>query len=62
LPAKKVKSPSRVFAKQLKVINIGISGFAEDLKKQGVQVVQVDWSPPASGDLELLRLLEKLGA
>ncbi len=56
-----VDSPTGVFARDMKVINIGILGFAEDLKKQGIEVVQVDWSPAAGGDLDLLRLLEKLG-
>ncbi len=49
-----------VFNKKLKVINIGIETFAEDLEKQDVEVVRVDWSPPAGGDLEILKLLDKL--
>jgi len=46
--------------KKLKVINIGIETFAEDLRKQGVEVVHVDWRPPAGGDVEILKLLDKL--
>lgn len=46
----------------VKVINIGLEGFAEDLGRQGVEVVQVDWSPPASGDPKLAVLLSKLGS
>jgi len=46
--------------KKLKVINLGIQTFAEDLKKQGVEVVHVDWRPPAGGDVEILKLLDKL--
>lgn len=46
--------------KKLKVINIGIETFVEDLKKQGVEVVHVDWRPPAGGDIEILKLLDKL--
>ena len=49
-----------LFGKKLKVINIGIETFAEDLKKQGVEVVSVDWRPPAGGDIEILKLLDKL--
>ncbi|MHA2142999.1 MAG: fdrA domain protein [Candidatus Thorarchaeota archaeon] len=49
-----------IFDKELKVINIGIDTFPKDLKEQGVEVVSVDWRPPAGGDLEVLRLLEKL--
>lgn len=49
-----------IFDKELKVINIGIDTFPRDLKAQGVDVVSVDWRPPAGGDLEILKLLEKL--
>lgn len=44
----------------LVVINLGLSGFALSLEKQGVQVVQVDWLPPAGGDQEMIDLLETL--
>jgi len=47
---------------KLKVVNIGISTFADDLRSQEVVVVNVDWKPPAGGDIEMLRLLEKLGS
>ena len=30
----------------LAVINIGLEGFAEDLKKQGISVTNLDWKPP----------------
>lgn len=45
---------------KLKIINIGIQTFAEDLKKQNVEVIHVDWRPPAGGDMEILELLDKL--
>ena len=51
-----------ILKQKLKVINLGIEIFADDLKRQGVEVVSIDWQPPAGGDEELLRLLEKLGA
>ena len=44
----------------LVVINIGLPGFAESLEQQEVEVVQVDWVPPACGDQEMIDLLEKL--
>ncbi len=50
----------KLFNKELKVINIGIEMFADDLKSQGVDVIHVDWQPPAGGDLDVLKLLEKL--
>ena len=43
-----------------RVINIGLSFFADDLKKQDAEIVNVDWSPPAGGDIELANLLAKL--
>ncbi len=42
------------------VINIGLSGFAESLEEQEVEVIQVNWAPPAGGDQELIDLLEDL--
>ena len=42
------------------VINLGLKRFAEDLEKQGVEVVQVDWTPPAGGDKDMLDLLDQL--
>ena len=47
-------------SKPLKVINIGLESFAEDLAANGVEVVQMDWRPPAAGDERLLALLSKL--
>ena len=43
-----------------RVVNIGIQEFAETLRSQQVEVVQVTWSPPAGGDQEMLDLLERL--
>ena len=43
-----------------RVINIGLSTFADDLKKQDAEIVNVDWSPPARGNIELANLLAKL--
>ena len=52
-PQSLLKGPPRV-------INIGLSFFADDLKKQDVEMVNVDWSPPARGNIELANLLAKL--
>ena len=45
----------------LRVINIGLERFAWELNQQGVEVVNVDWSPPAGGDTKIGNLLSKLG-
>ena len=42
------------------VINIGLRQFANSLEEQGVEVVQVDWTPPAGGDKEMMELLDNL--
>lgn len=46
----------------LTVINIGLEEFARELQGQGVEVIHVDWAPPAGGDPELADLLSKLGS
>ena len=42
------------------VINLGLKKFSEGLDDQSVQVVQVDWTPPAGGDKEVIELLDEL--
>ncbi|MFB0537710.1 MAG: hypothetical protein ACETWR_22310 [Anaerolineae bacterium] len=42
------------------VINLGLKKFAESLQMQDVDVVQVDWVPPAGGDKEIIDLLDEL--
>ena len=41
-------------------INIGVVDFAETLQIQGLQVIHVNWTPPAGGDPELMELLDQL--
>lgn len=41
-------------------INVGIQEFGSALEAQGVQVVYVEWSPPAGGDQEMIDLLDQL--
>lgn len=49
-----------ILSGDLIVINIGLRGFAESLEEQEVDVVQLDWTPPAGGDQEMIDLLENL--
>ena len=44
----------------LRVVNVGLASFAEELAAHGVAVVQVDWRPPAGGRPDLLDALETL--
>lgn len=41
-------------------VNLGVEDFANSLKTQGAEVIQVDWTPPAGGDREMMELLEQL--
>ena len=43
-----------------RVINIGLTSFADDLKKQDAEIVNIDWAPPARGNIELANILAKL--
>lgn len=51
---------NNIFGKDLKVINVGTSKFKDDLEIQGKEVVQVDWQPPAGGNKELIKALDKI--
>lgn len=46
--------------KPLIVINVGLMKFSESLEEQNVELVQVDWVPPAGGDKEMINLLDQL--
>ena len=45
---------------EIVVSTTGLKRFADDLISQGVQVVQVDWVPPARGNPRLANLLSRL--
>jgi len=51
-----------LFSRDLHVINLGLSSFADSLKTVGVPVIDLDWRPPAGGDPDLARLLDTLRA
>ena len=44
----------------VEIINIGLESFAEDIKKMDIPVIQMDWRPPAGGNMRLLALLDGL--
>ena len=41
-------------------VNIGVEDFADSLRTQGAEVIQVDWTPLAGGDREMMELLDQL--
>jgi len=49
-----------LFASELRVVNLGLASFAETLRATATPVLDVDWRPPAGGDIELLRVLDLL--
>jgi hypothetical protein len=50
----------KLLGEELRVVNIGLEAFAAPLKARGAGVVQVDWRPPAGGDMELVEELDEL--
>jgi hypothetical protein len=46
--------------KPIVAINLGLTKFAKSLEEQHVEVLQVDWVPPAGGDKEMIDLLDQL--
>ena len=55
-----INSVEQLLRGRPRVVNIGLAGFSRDLKRCGIDVVQVDWSPPAGGDARLIALLDQL--
>jgi hypothetical protein len=53
-------SINKLLQKPIVAINLGLKKFAESLEEQRVEVVQVDWVPPAGGDKEMMDLLDQL--
>ncbi len=50
-----------LFQSDLIVINVGARVFGDAAEKQGCEVLQVDWQPPAGGDKKMAALLDELG-
>ncbi len=55
-----LKEIKDLFNQELKIINIGTSKFKEDLNLQGLKSVQVEWQPPAGGNMELIKALDSV--
>ncbi len=53
-------STEELLQKPIVVINLGLAKFAKSLEEQQVEVLQVDWVPPAGGDQEMMDLLDQL--
>ena len=55
-----MNSKQPVIGREMRVINIGIERFSDDLKEADVPVIQMDWRPPAGGDRRLIEMLDSL--
>ncbi len=55
-----MKTEQSPLQKPVRVINIGLERFAEDLRSADIPVIQMDWRPPAGGDPRLIALLDRL--
>lgn len=55
-----MKTTYGIFSERLRVVNIGLTTFGDDLVNQGQETVLVDWSIPAGGNMELLTVLKQL--
>jgi len=49
---------NKLFGEELVSVNLGVEVFFDAMKQQGVKCAQVEWKPPAGGNLELIRVLE----
>ena len=49
-----------VINQPLTAINFGLETFTQSLTIQGARVIQVDWRPPASGNEDLMALLQRM--
>mgnify|MGYP003323780211 FL=1 len=50
----------RLLSSPIQAINVGVEDFAENLESQEVEVVHVNWTPPASGDPEIIAILDQI--
>jgi len=49
----------KLFGKKIEVVNVGLDSFKDDLEKQGENVINVEWTPPANIDNSVMQILQK---
>ena len=49
-----------LFGSELKVLNLGLESFAENLRANGVKALQLRWKPPAGGDTAMIAILDEI--
>ncbi|MDO4787841.1 MAG: acyl-CoA synthetase FdrA [Johnsonella sp.] len=50
----------KLLSQKPKIINIGLKSFAKVAEEFGCEVIQYDWTPPAGGNIEMIRVLNYL--
>jgi len=50
----------RLLQEKPKIINVGLESFSKVLKEFSCEVVQYNWTPPAGGDMEMIKALSYL--
>ena len=53
-------SVNELFKEELKVVNMGLEAFYDDLVRQEVPAIQVQWKPAAGGNQKMASLLNRL--
>ncbi len=53
----KIMSLNNLFAQKIKVVNVGLEQFRDDLVEQGVDCLQMQWSIPLYVDEKVENLL-----
>lgn len=51
---------NKLFEQKLEVVNIGLESFSKSVEEQKTKVVNLSWRPPYGGNLELMKIMEKL--
>ena len=49
-----------LFSQDIKVVNIGVESFGDNVRKCGAEALQLEWVPPAQGDIETAMALASL--
>jgi len=51
-----------LFGGKIKAVNLGLESFAENLRANDVEAIQVAWKPPAGGDTRMIEALDRIAA
>ncbi|MEW6672323.1 MAG: hypothetical protein AB1427_11510 [Thermodesulfobacteriota bacterium] len=59
---KQTSAVYQLFKSRLAIVNIGLENLVEHLADFPVDIIQVDWRPPASAKMNLLKKIQVLKA